>query len=455
MDMIQIEGARPLRGNVVISGSKNGSLPLMTAALLSDEVTIIDNVPDLSDVHDMVKLLETVGAEVDFNDGTMRIDPSGFLMDEVPYEIMVRMRASFYALGPMLARLGRAKISIPGGCTIGDRPVDIHIRGFEALGAQVGGRTGYFHVRHNGLRGARFSLMGPAGTSVGATCNVLMAAVLAEGTTIIDDAAREPEVNELVLFLNSMGARIEGIGTGTLRVHGVKALHGTRWTVSPDRIEAITYACAGLITHGDIVLDRVEPVCLAPTLLALEQWGAELEWTTPTSLRVRRGRVRKRPLQVVTEPYPGFPTDAQSPLTALLALTQGVSSVRDTIYPERFKHVPELKRMGARISPPEKGRVEIVGVGALEGAAVMASDLRAGAALVVAALGAHGTSQIRRIYHVDRGYEKLVQKLRGLGAVVDRVKDTAPAPGLEKPFEPIVTTAELPITPSTEAVPKS
>ncbi|CAN5437044.1 UDP-N-acetylglucosamine 1-carboxyvinyltransferase [soil metagenome] len=432
MDMFQIEGARPLQGTVRISGSKNACLPLLTAALLSSETTILEDVPDLRDIREMRKLIEHLGAKVTFQDGRMEIDPRDMSVDSVPYDIMRKMRASFYAMGPMLARHGKAKVSLPGGCAIGDRPVDIHLRGFRALGVQMARSQGYVHARaKDGLLGSRMSLMGPAGTSVGATCNVLMAATLAKGLTVIDDAAREPEVVELCEFLISMGAKIDGHGTSTIRIEGVEKLSGTTWKVSFDRIEAATFAVAALVTHGDITMLNVNGEDMAACNKALEQWGAELTWIQPTMLRVRRNKQPKKPLAIVTEPFPGFPTDAQSQFTVLLALTPGESSIRDTIYPERFMHVPELKRLGAKITSPEKGRIEIVGVPALEGAAVMASDLRAGAALIVAALAAHGTSQVRRIYHVERGYERIVEKLAALGANIKREKETDVDPGLE------------------------
>ena len=431
LDMYQIRGARPLQGIVNISGSKNATLPLMTATLLSDEPSYIENVPNLRDVRAMIKLLQHLGAKVTFSGGTLKIDPRAFNVDTVHYDLMVRMRASFYAMGPMLARLGKAHISMPGGCAIGDRPVDIHLRGFEELGVRHHHRNGYIHAMHNSLVGTRLSLMGPNGTSVGATCNVMMAAVLAKGTTIIDDAAREPEILELANFLNSMGARISGQGTGILKIEGVKKLFGTNWKVCPDRIEAATFAVAALATHGDVTLRGVQRTACASTLFALEQWGAAMDWPEPDVLHITRGKKEKRPLHIVTEPFPGFPTDAQSQLTALLALTPGTSHIRETIYPERFKHVPELNRLGANIRAAEKGKIEISGVPALEGAAVMASDLRAGAALIVAALAAHGTSQVRRIYHVDRGYEMMEEKLRTLGAVIERQKETAEDPGME------------------------
>ena len=433
MDMFEIEGARPLRGTVRVGGSKNACLPLITAALLSEEPTVLRGVPNLRDIREMIGLVRHLGARVEYANGRLEIDPSGFQADSVPYEIMRKMRASFYAMGPMIARLGRAKVSLPGGCAIGDRPVDLHLRGFHALGVRMGRSAGYVLARHEGLTGTRLSLLGTNGTSVGATCNVLMAAVLARGTTVIDDAAREPEVIELCNFLNSMGARIEGVGTSRLRIDGAERLHGTDWEVCSDRIEAATLAITVLITHGSAVLENVPREHMESALFALEQWGAELKWKGPRALSVHRGRGTKRPLQIVTEPYPGFPTDAQPQLTALLALTPGYSAIRETIYAERFMHVPELKRLGARITSPERGRIEIAGTGALEGAAVMASDLRAGAALILAALAAHGTSQVRRIYHVERGYERLEEKLTALGARIRRVPESEEDPGMTEP----------------------
>jgi UDP-N-acetylglucosamine 1-carboxyvinyltransferase len=455
MDMFQIEGARPLAGSIRISGSKNASLPLLTAALLGDSPTVLEDVPELRDITEMCRLLEHLGATIKRDGNRLTIDPAGFNRDFVPYEIMRKMRASFYAMGPMLGRLGKARVSLPGGCAIGDRPVDLHLRGFKALGAMQVRSAGYVHAKVPGrLRGARFSLLGPCGTSVGATCNVLMAAVLAEGSTVIDDAAREPEVIELAHFLMAMGARIEGAGTSTIRVEGVEKLNGIQWKVSFDRIEAATWAIAGLLTHGDITLENVEREPMTSTLQALEHWGADLQWLSPVKLRVRRGKGLKRALSIVTEPFPGFPTDAQPQLSVLLALTPGDSSIRDTIYPERFMYVPELNRLGARIKSPEKGRIEITGVPALEGAAVMASDLRAGAALILAALAAHGTSQIRRIYHIERGYEKVEEKILSLGGRIIRLPETATDPGLENvvfPDDELQTTVEL-VVPARAAI---
>lgn len=433
MDMYQVEGARPLRGEVELAGSKNACLPIMTAALLAEGTTVLHGVPDLRDIRDMCGLLSHLGAGIQRQGHTLAIDPSGVHRDYVPYDIMRKMRASFYAMGPLLTRHGRAKVSIPGGCAIGDRPVDLHLRGFTDLGARLANSSGYIVARatEGHLRGARTSLLGPNGSSVGATCNVMMAASLAEGVTVIDDAAREPEVTELAAFLRSMGARIHGEGTSSIRIEGVSHLHAGEWTVCTDRIEAATFAIAALATHGDVLLRGARKDHLGSTLHALDLWGADLTWHGEAGLRVRRSRHAKRPLQVTTEAWPGFPTDVQSQLTVLLALTAGESSVRETIYPERFNHVPELKRLGARITSPEKGRIQVQGVPALEGAAVMASDLRAGAALVVAALAAHGSSQIRRIYHVERGYEAFERKLSALGARIVREQEKDVDPGME------------------------
>lgn len=427
--MYEIEGGKPLRGTVRVSGSKNASLPILTASLLASGVTVLHDVPVLRDTRGMVKLLEHLGAVCSWEGWTLTIDSTGFDKDFVPYDLMSQMRASFYAMGPMLARHGRAKVSLPGGCAIGERPVDIHLRGFEALGVRFTQSSGYMLGKHHGLLGTRVSLGGPHGTSVGATCNVLMAAVLAEGETFIDDAAREPEVVELAEFLNRMGARIEGHGTGSIRVRGVDTLQPAEWRIQPDRIEAGTWACIALATDGDLLLENVDTSAMRPLLLALTQWGAELSEPRPGTLRVRRSGESLCPVSIVTEPFPGFPTDMQSVLCALLAITPGNSTVRETIYPDRFKHVPELNRMGAKIWR-DRDTAYIEGVERLQGAATTASDLRAGAALIVAALAADGLSHVRRIYHVERGYEAFDRKLGALGAVVRRVPQTEIDPGM-------------------------
>lgn len=432
LDMYEIEGGRPLRGTVAISGSKNSCLALMAAAMLAPGPSIIDNVPDLRDIRSMIELLEHQGAKCSFRlGGRLEIDAKGFDTPWVPYEIMRKMRASMYAFGPTIARLGRASVSKPGGCAIGSRPIDLHLKGFQALGVQMSERKGYIHARHAGLRGTDMVLLGKSGPSVGATCNVLMAAVLAEGRTIIRGAACEPEVQELCHFLVKMGAHIEGIGSGTLTIEGVRELRPVLWRVAPDRIEAATFAVGAVITDGDVLLKDCDPACMNATLWALGQWGAQIDQPDETTLRIRRGDgVVPKALELVTAPYPHLATDVQAAFVALLGITPGHSSVRDTIYADRFMHVEELNRLGACMRQ-YNDTVEIVGVPHYEGAAVMASDLRAGAALTLAALAAQGESHVRRIYHVERGYEKFEQKLAKLGAQIRKAKEEDSDPGLE------------------------
>lgn len=432
LDMYEIEGGRPLRGTVAISGSKNSCLALMAAALLAPGPSIIDNVPDLRDIRSMIELLEHLGAKCTFRlGGRLEIDARGFDTPWVPYEIMRKMRASMYAFGPTIARLGRASVSKPGGCNIGSRPIDLHLKGFQALGVTMGERKGYIHARHAGLKGADLVLLGKSGPSVGATCNVLMAAVLAEGHTIIRGAACEPEVQELCHFLNKMGAHIDGIGTGTLSIEGVRELRPVLWRVAPDRIETATFAVAAAITGGDVLIKDCDPTCMTTTLWALRTWGAQVDHIDDTTMRIRRTEgVDPNPLELVTGPYPELATDVQAAFVALLGVTPGHSSVRDTIYADRFMHVEELNRLGACMRQ-YNDTVEIVGVPRYEGAAVMASDLRAGAALTIAALAAHGESQVRRIYHVERGYERFEQKLAKLGAQIRKAKEEDSDPGLE------------------------
>lgn len=431
MDMFVIEGGTPLRGVAPISGSKNAALALLCASLLADGVTTFHNTPDLRDIRSMQFLLEQVGAKVERRGGSLLVDSRGFDTSHVAYDVMNRMRASMYAFGPMIARLGRANVSQPGGCNIGSRPIDLHLRGFEALGVEVEFERGYIRARHDGLKGARMNLRGAYGPSVGATCNVLMAAVLAKGRTVISGAAREPEVVELCRLLSAMGAEIRGVGTETLEIFGVKGLQPVEWTVAPDRIEAGTFAVAALATDGDVVLDGVDIAAMESTLAVLRDWGADLQELDERRLRVRRGDRAANNLHLVTEPFPGLATDIQPPLVVLLGLTPGLSTFRETIYPDRWMHIMELNRMGARMRR-DGAMAYITGVRGYEGAAVMASDLRAGAALVVAALAAHGESQVRRIYHVERGYERLELKLAALGARIRRAEESPMAdPGLE------------------------
>ena len=444
MDMFVVEGGRPLRGTVRISGSKNACLPLMCAALLTDQPTTIENVPNLRDIRSMMDLLDHLNVRVVLKNGRMFIDPSNFDTAWVPYDTMRKMRASMYAFGPMIARLRRAAVSRPGGCNIGARPIDLHLRGFSALGAQIEERQGYIHALHHGVTGAEFDLSGPYGPSVGASCNVLMASVFAKGHTVIHNAAREPEVQELANFLNAMGAKIEGIGSNKLEVEGVEKLSATKWRVQPDRIEAATFAVAALITDGDLVLQNVTPEYMGATLKALRDWGAEVDMPDSDSLRVRRKEgCAGNPLQLRSAPYPCLPTDVQPQFVALLGLTRGFSTFEESIYPDRFMHLEELNRLGGR-TLRRGSMAAIQGVERYEGAAVMASDLRAGAALTLAALAANGESQIRRVYHIDRGYERFEQKLASVGGLIRRTHEQEFDPGLTTVKETFSSESETP-----------
>jgi UDP-N-acetylglucosamine 1-carboxyvinyltransferase len=434
MDMYVIEGGNPLRGTVTVSGSKNACLPLMCAALLADGMTILENVPNLRDIRSMVDLLEHLNVKIIFRHGRMVIDSRGFDTEWVPYELMRKMRASMYAFGPIIARRRKAAVSKPGGCNIGSRPIDLHLRGFQNLGVSIAERKGYIHASHDGLKGSDMVLSGKSGPSVGATCNVLMAAVLAEGTTTIRGAAREPEVQELIGFLTAMGAQIDGIGTNTLVIEGIKKLQPIQWSVAPDRIEAATYAAAALITDGDLLIKHCEPTAMTASLWALRQWGAQIDHVDDSTIRVRRAEDRKpTPMDLTTEPYPGLATDIQPAIVSLLGLTAGASSIKETIYPDRFMHIDELNRLGACMRV-EGDMVHILGVDRYEGAAVMSPDLRAGAALVLAALAAEGESQVRRIYHIERGYERFEQKLAALGARIRRTVEDEIDPGFDGPM---------------------
>jgi UDP-N-acetylglucosamine 1-carboxyvinyltransferase len=428
--IFEIEGPRALHGRIRVAGSKNASLPMMTAALLADGPTVLENVPDLRDTQTMATLLRQLGAHVTYSGDTMVIDPAGFQNHTVEYSIMSAMRASIYAMGPLLAVLGRADICEPGGCSFGDRPTDLHKRGFRALGAIIQENSeGFLVARARKLYGARMSLLGTHGTSVGATINVMMAAVRAEGETVINHAALEPEVSETGKLLQAMGADIEGLGTSVLRIRGVRELKGVTWRVISDRIEAGTFAVAALATGGDVVLEEADLDGMRPLLRELMHWGAEITVLGQDSLRVAASSRPKRPLQVTTLPFPQFPTDMQSVLAVLLALTPGKSEIIESVYPDRFGYVPELQRMGAEIEGDSR-RVTIEGVRSLYGADVMACDLRAGAALVVAGLAAEGVTTVRRIHLIERGYERLDERMRSLGALMKRVPAEAlPAAG--------------------------
>lgn len=423
MDRLLIEGGRPLRGIVEISGSKNATLPLLAAACLSESQTTLYRVPQLQDIETMVRVLTHCGVGICMVPGTLRLMPDTFGPYEVPYDIVRKMRASIYMLAPLLVRHGRARVSMPGGCAIGTRPIDLHLKGLQALGTKIEVRGGYVEAKAPCLRGATIDLMGPMGTSLGATANVLMAATMAKGTTVIQNAAREPELVELATFLNCMGAKISGAGTSTLEIEGVDRLDGVKYTTSPDRIEAGTYMAAVIGTGGEALVQGARAEEMESTIAVLRALGGEIS-EVEGGLAVR-GTGEIRPVDVTTMPHPGFPTDMQAQVLAVLAMANGTSVVRETIYPDRFIHVAELNRMGASIMPG-RGEVTVTGVDHLSGCEVMASDLRASAGLVVAGLMAHGETVINRIYHLDRGYERLEVKLMALGATVDRLTELKP-----------------------------
>jgi len=417
MDKFIIEGGVPLRGVVQINGAKNAALPIMAASLLADSPVTLHNIPSLMDVDTMMHVLHTVGADVVRDRETLVIDPARFNVAEAPYDLVRKMRASIYVLGPMVARLKKAKVSLPGGCVIGQRPIDLHLKGLEALGAKVRVLHGYITVENHGLKGATFSLEGPQGSSVGATCNILMAAVMAEGRTVIHGAAREPEVRDLIDFLNEMGARIE-VQDSTLTIEGVKSLHGTHHTIIPDRIEAGTYMVAAAITHGDLILKGCHLPHMESVVSKLREIGVEVE-PVVGGARCRCNNCRFNPTSIRTLPFPGFPTDLQAQFSSMLTIANGESTVTDTIYPERFMHVAELARMGANISV-YSATATICGVEKLQAAPVMATDLRASAALILAALASEGKTEILRVYHIDRGYEHIEEKLDAIGARIRR-----------------------------------
>jgi len=422
MDQLRVEGGKPLRGEVQIGGSKNATLPIMTASLLAGQPVTLTNAPNLQDIRTMAAVLQILGTKVTLGDRSITIDPSGFSKAEIPYDVVRKMRASVYVLGPMLARLGQARVSLPGGCAIGPRPIDLHIKGLRALGADLQLRHGYIEADgRQGLRGSEMWLEGPSGSSVGATCNVVMAAVLARGTTVIHAAALEPEVSELGNFLVMLGAKIDGVGTSTLTIEGVESLGGGDYHITSDRIEAGTYLVAGAMTGGDVRVTDCRPDHLRIVLEKLAEVGAEIT-VEDNGIRVRGGDLHQ-PIAIRTLPYPGFPTDMQAQFTSMLAIVPGVSMVTETIYPDRFIHVAELDRMGANIKV-HAGTATITGVKSLSAAPVMASDLRASAALVLAGLIAKGTTHVLRLYHIDRGYEAIEKKLSALGAVVERVAST-------------------------------
>jgi UDP-N-acetylglucosamine 1-carboxyvinyltransferase len=418
LDYYRIKGGKKLKGEVKISGAKNAALPVIVASLLADGETVLKNVPNLKDIHTIIKVIEYLGAETDFNieTNTLRIMVNSIKNGEMPYELVKTMRASVYVMGPLLARLGEADVSLPGGCAIGERPVDIHLAGFEAMGASIQLEHGYIKARAKKMMPAAFAMRQ---ISVGATANLIMGAVLTAGSTVLENCAMEPDIVDLGNFLNKMGAKISGLGTERITIEGVKKLRPVTYTIMPDRIEAGTYLLAGAITRGDVTLTHCVPEHIQALIDTLKESGFTIE-TGKSNVRITPAK-KPAGFMVKTLPYPGFPTDLQAPLMALAATIQGISVIIETIFENRYTHVGELRRMGADIII-EGNTAIIKGGNKLMSAPIMMSDLRAGAALIVAALAAKGVTEIRRIYHSDRGYENLTEKLSALGADIKRVK---------------------------------
>ena len=420
MQKLIVHGGHRLHGKVNISGSKNSSLPILAATLLTKEKCVIRRVPDLSDTNYMMQILRVLGAEVERASGTMQVTAEK-ITSETPYDLVRKMRASICVMGPLTGRLHRAVVSMPGGCVIGDRPVDLHLKGIEYLGATVKVDGGNIDIdAKNGLKGCTMNLQGNFGSTVLGTDNVLMAAVLAKGTTVIEGAAAEPEVEDLANFLIKMGAKIEGAGTTRITIEGVEELHGAEHTVIPDRIEAGTFLVAGAICGDGVMVRGVIPAHMKTTTDMLIASGYDV--TTLKDTITVLPAANPKGFHLTTRPYPGFPTDMQAQFCALACTIPGLSSIKETIFPQRHMHVPELKRMGANIDL-DGDTARITGVKSLSGAPVMASDLRASAALVLAGLNAKGTTEILRLYHIDRGYEHIDEKLSGLGAVIERVNE--------------------------------
>ncbi|WP_077369539.1 UDP-N-acetylglucosamine 1-carboxyvinyltransferase [Anaerosalibacter sp. Marseille-P3206] len=417
MSKIVVEKSPPLKGTVRVSGAKNSALPILAASLLGTEDIVLEDVPNLKDVDVFCEVLSLLGAKVNrYDGGKIVINSANIDKYENPYELMSKMRASFLVMGPLLARLKHAKTSMPGGCAIGTRPIDLHLKGFKALGADIDVEHGYVGASAEKLVGDRIYLDFP---SVGATENIMMAAALAEGETVLDNAAMEPEIVDLANFLSKMGADIKGAGTSSIRIRGVEKLGGAVHSVIPDRIEAGTYMVASAITGGDIIIENVIPSHIKPAIAKLRETGCEI-WENGDKIRVI-GNKQLKPIDIKTLPYPGFPTDLQAQFMALMTVTEGTSVIIETVFENRFMHVDELKRMGANIKID--GRSAIVqGVETLASAPVKATDLRAGAALILAGLVADGNTVIDNIYHIDRGYDGIEKKLATLGAKISRIE---------------------------------
>ena len=418
MDIYKIKGGKKLRGDIPVSGAKNAALPIIVASLLADGETELNNVPDLVDIRTIIKVIEYIGAvsEFDAENKTLKINTRSVTNAKIPYDLVKVMRASIYVMGPLLARIGEAEVSLPGGCAIGERPVDIHLAGFEAMGAKIDIEHGYIKAAAEKLSGAKFIMKK---VSVGATANLMMAAVLADGETVLENCAKEPDIIDLGNFLIKMGSDIDGLGTDTIKIKGVKKLRPAVYSIMPDRIEAGTYLLAGAITRGEVRITNVIPEHLEACVQALTEMGFSIssgsDWVKIEPGKTLRGTI------VRTTPYPGFPTDLQAPMMSLMATIPGISVIIETIFEKRYTHVAELRRMGADITL--EGDVAIIrGTDILKSATVMMSDLRAGASLVLAALAGDNETEIRRIYHSDRGYEKLYEKLSAAGADIKREK---------------------------------
>jgi UDP-N-acetylglucosamine 1-carboxyvinyltransferase len=427
MDRIRIVGGRPLNGSIPISGAKNATLPLMIASMLTDQTLILDNVPRLADVGLLQRILSNHGVDMmvpgkrpgesQQNGHTLHIVASRIVDTTAPYDLVSKMRASFWVIAPLVARMGEAKVSMPGGCAIGTRPVDLLIMALEKLGAKIEIDGGYVIARaKDGLKGGEIKF---PKVTVSGTHTALMAAVLARGTTVIENAAQEPEIGDVADCLNKMGARVSGIGTSRLIIEGVTRLGGARHSVLPDRIETGTYAMAVAMTGGDVLLQGARPELLQSALDVLAQAGAEVT-ATNEGVRIKRNGAGIAPVNVTTDPFPGFPTDLQAQFMALMTMAKGTSRITETIFENRFMHVQELARLGARIALDGQTAV-VSGVDKLRGAPVMATDLRASVGLVIAALAAEGETMVNRVYHLDRGFERLEEKLGACGAAIERV----------------------------------
>ena len=416
MDKIVIDGGRPLRGKIKVSGAKNAALPILAATLLTEGKTEISNLPKLADIRTMGKLLEKLGLKVQNRNGRAKIQANGYRGHVAPYDLVKTMRASVLVLGPLLARKGKAKVSLPGGCAIGARPIDLHLKGLEAMGAKIKVEHGYVEAEAKRLKGARihFDTVTVTGTE-----NLMMAATLAKGTTILENAAQEPEVIDLADMLNALGAKVEGAGTPTLTIEGVEKLAGGKWSVMADRIEAGTFMIAACLPGSRILIQGMKPKHLEALLDKLRESGAQIE-TLSDGIQITAPK-KIKPVDISTAPYPGFATDLQAQFMALMTVAEGSSVIRENIFENRFMHVGELIRMGAEIKLEGNSAI-IRGVKNLSAAPIMATDLRASASLVLAGLAAKGITEISRVYHIDRGYEKIEKKFRKLGARVKRVK---------------------------------